>query len=189
MVLPAILLASLSLLGASPVQASVSGSVGSAHAFFEVPPLDVHIDPLAPCTTGSASTTGASHPDFVYFGGGSSTCTANSVTVTGKKFRFDWLGDRGGPVLKLSSFSATCTATANGARSSIKVSGLSGIKAPNPIPPNYMVSLPLARITLHETTAPGDGSLSVNLMHIRLFPEGFGFNTGEVIVGSVHCSP
>jgi hypothetical protein len=189
MVLPTILLASLSLLGASPAQPSVSGSVGSAHAFFEVPPLDVHIDPLAPCATGSASTPGAAHPDFVYFGGGSSTCTANTVTVTGKKFRFDWLKGRGGPAIKLTSFSATCTATDNGARASIKVSGLSGIKAPNPIPPNYTVNLPQARITLHETTAPGDGSLTVNLMHIRLFPEGFGFNNGEVIVGSVHCSP
>ncbi len=189
MVLPAILLASLSLLGASRTQPAISGSIGSAHAFFEVPPVDVHIDPLAACTTSTASTPGAAAEDFVYFGSGSSTCTADTVTVTGRKFRFDWLKDRGGPVIKLTSFSATCTATGNGAHSSIKVTGLSGIKAPNPIPPNYTVNVPLARITLNETTAPGDGSLTVNLMHIRLFPEGYGFNTGEVVVGTVHCSP
>lgn len=193
--LPTMLLASLSLLSPAPVQAAAatgSGSVGSAYAFFESPPLDVHIDPLAPCTAGTASTPGASAPDFVSFGGGSSTCGPGTVTVTGKKFRFDWMKDHGGPVIKLASFSATCSVTENGSRSSIKVAGLSGIKAPNPIPPNYTVTISgLARIVLNERILPDppDGGMTVNLMHIKLFPDSVGFNHGDVVVGTVHCSP
>ena len=190
MVLPTILLAALSLVGTG------SGSVGSAYAFFESPPMQVHIDPLAPCagatSASTASTLGATASGFVSFGGGSTTCGPGTVTVSGKKFRFDWMKDHGGPVIKLAGFSVTCTATESGSRSSIKLTGLSGIKAPNPIPPNYTVTIrDLARVVLNETIVPDppDGSMTVNLMRIKLFPDSVGFNNGEITVGTVHCSP
>lgn len=207
MVLPTVLLASLSLLGLSPVPTETptgSGSVGSAHAFFESPPLDVHIEALAGCTVGgagAASTPGATARDYVSFGSGSTSCAtdgsgAAKVTVSGRNFTFDWMKGRGGPVIKLASFSVTCSTTANGSSSSIKLAGLSGIRAPSSIPANYTVTIPasgpaLARIVLNETVMPDppDGSMTVNLMHVRLFPDSYGFNTGEVVVGTAHCSP
>jgi hypothetical protein len=202
MVIPTILLASLSLFGASAnTEAPAgSGSVGSAHAFFESPPLDVHIDALASCAVGgagAASTPGATAANYVTFGTGSTSCTTDAtgaakVMVSGRNFTFDWMKGHGGPVIKLASFSATCSTTANGSSSSIKLGGLSGIRAPGSIPANYTVTIPtLARIVLNETIVPDppDGSMTVNLMHIRLFPDSYGFNTGEVVVGTVHCSP
>jgi hypothetical protein len=201
-------LASLSVLAVPSASAADtptgSGSVGSAHAFFESPPLDVHIDALATCAVGGAgtgSTPGATAANYVTFGGGSSSCAidpsgAAKVTVSGRNFGFNWLKGHGGPVIKLASFSVTCSTTANGSRSSIKLAGLSGINAPGTIPANYTVNIPasgqaLARIVLNETIVPDppDGGMTVNLMHIRLFPDSYGFNTGEVVVGTVHCSP
>jgi hypothetical protein len=202
-------LASLGLVALGPAAAQAdtpagSGSVGRAHAFFESPPLDVHIDALAACTVGgagAASTPGATARDYVSFGTGSTSCTtdaagAATVTVSGRNFTFDWMKGHGGPVIKLASFSVTCSTTANGSRSSIRLAGLSGIRAPGSIPANYSVTIPasgpaLARIVLNETVVPDppDGSMTVNLMHVRLFPDSYGFNTGEVVVGTAHCSP
>ena len=36
---------------------------------------------------------------------------------------------------------------------------------------------------------PADGSMTVNLMHVWLFPEGVALAHGEVVVGTVHCAP
>ena len=207
MMLPTVLLVSLSLFGPpAPAEAPTgTGSVGSAHAFFESPPLDVRIDPLAQCTVGgvtTATTPGATTPGYASFGGGSTSCAVDGagtakVTVSGRRFTFSWLRAHGGPVIKIAGFSATCSTSANRSNAGVRVAGLSGINAPNPIPPDYAVTFPensptpLARVVLNERIlpTPRDGGMTVNLMHITLFPQSYGFNNGEVVVGSVHCSP
>ena len=49
---------------------------------------------------------------------------------------------------------------------------------------------PLATVTFNETIVPSppDGSMTVNVMHIRSSRRA-GPNTGDVVVGSVHCAP
>jgi hypothetical protein len=121
------------------------------------------------------------------------------VEVTGREFRLNALAPYGGPVIKISSFSLTCSTDANGSRSSIRMTGLSGIPVPNPIPANHTVinpgvgsdSPPVARIIVNEVITPirPDGGITVNLMHLTLFPEGAAIDGGAVVLGSVSCSP
>jgi hypothetical protein len=195
------------VLAATPAYAegpAGGGSVGSAHGLVDGQPID--IQDLAACTVGGASTAstdGATAGDFVKFGTGRSACRRNDagaaeVQVTGRKFKLD-LGRWGGPVIKMSSFSVGCGTTGNGSQASITVSGLSGMQVPNPIPANHTVTIPgtepnsppVARIVIHEviTPDPPDGSLTVNLMHVTLFPDGMAIHSGHVVVGSVSCSP
>ena len=176
-------LAALTLLPAP----AVSGSVGWTHALAQG--QVVAIDNLAACTTGgmsAASTTGAGGIGFVTYGPGKSTCGSDTVTVTGRRFRLDGLTPQGGPVITIGSFSASCSTTPGGSRSVISVTGLSGIEVPNPIPANYTVTMPMvAKIVVNEviTPDPPDGSMTVNLLHVTVF------DSGEVVVGSVSCSP
>jgi hypothetical protein len=183
-----------------------SGSVGWTHGLVQGRPIS--IDNLAGCTVGgvsSASTNGVAATGFVAYGTGKSTCDTDTttgaaqVTVTGRKFTFDGLKAYGGPVIKLTSFSISCSTVDNGSQSSIKITGLTGVTVPSSIPANYTVDIPstqpgsppLARVVLNEVILPDppDGGLTVNLMHVTLFPEGVAIDSGEVVLGSVSCSP
>jgi hypothetical protein len=179
--------------------------VGSTSAFVQLRP--VVINPLAPCAvggTGSGTTNGASATGFVSYGPGQSSCAVNpagaaTVDVKGTKFRLDGLRAYGGPIIKIASFAVNCTTTEDGSQSSIQVNGLSGITLPNPIPVNYTVTIPgaqldakpVAKIIVNEvvTPDPSDGSMTVTLMHVRLFPEGGHEDSGDVVIGKVSCSP
>lgn len=186
--------------------ATGSGSVGETHAFSQGRPHDIAT--LAPCTVGgvaTASTSGAVATNFVSYGSGQSTCGMDAATggakveVSGRRFRLDGLRPFGGPTIKMSSFAATCTTTENGSRSTIRMSGVTGIRLPSTIPANHVVTIrgarpdspPIATVTLNETIVPSppDGSMTVNLMHVRLFPECCAIASGEVVVGTVRCSP
>jgi hypothetical protein len=187
--------------------AAGSGSIGSAHAFGESPKLDVDIQTLAPCEVGTASTAstpGATARGLVSFGTGTTSCTTESVgvvrvAVSGKRFMLDGLRAYGGPVIKIASWSATCTTTANGSSSTIELTSVSGLALPNPIPANHTIMVPgrratdppVAKIMLNELLLPNpaDGSMTVNLMHMWLFPHGVSLARGEVVLGTVHCSP
>jgi hypothetical protein len=205
-------LLSLGLLALAPVPAQADtpvghGSIGSAYAFSEVPPFDVDLGPLASCRVGgapSASISGAQARNFVAYGSGRSDCTVDStgqakVEVSGRRFRMDGLRHYGGPVIRISSFTTSCATVGNGSESNIKVTGLSGIHVPNPIPANHIVTIPgaaaadppVARIIVNEVIEPDppDGSLTINLMRVQLFPDGVALAHGEVVVGTVHCSP
>jgi hypothetical protein len=48
----------------------------------------------------------------------------------------------------------------------------------------------MATVTFNEVIVPSppDGSMTVNLMHIRMFPLG-GPASGDAVVGAVHCAP
>jgi hypothetical protein len=187
--------------------ATGSGSIGSAYAFSEYPQVDVNIDALARCEVGgvsTASTPGATGRGFVSFGTGNSSCTteaegAAKVTVSGRRFSLEGLRAYGGPLIKIANWSASCTTTENGSSSNISLSRVSGIQLPGTIPANHTIMIPgrhatdppVAKIMINELLLPdpADGSMTVNLMHVWLFPEGVALAHGEVVVGTVHCAP
>lgn len=176
------------------------------HAWVSNQAIDV--PPLALCST-AGSVQGNNEivevAGFVKFGLGNTTCGLDaasgsaSVRVSGSAFRFDGLRKYGGKTIKMSGFTAECSTTATGSGSTIRLTGLTGIQLPNPIPTNHVVTIPgatpedppLATVTVNEmiTPEPPDGSMTVNAMHIRLFPEGIALDSGEIVVGTVRCSP
>lgn len=189
---------------ASPGDAFAKGSSGAVDATIAGEPVTV--DAIAPCDTegppqGSSGEVSVS--GVVTFASGASECTVNdagelaSVEVTGGRLRVDALRDHGGPRIRLASYEARCHTTLTGSSSWVQFSGASGFDVPEDLPANHVVTIPgedgeppLATITLNETIvpSPADGSMTVNLMHIRLFPQG-GPDSGDIVVGSVHCAP
>jgi hypothetical protein len=197
----------LPLLTSAPAGADTpmaTGSIGWAHAFSSHPAFDVNIQLLAECTAGAvatASTSGATGQNFVAFGNGTTTCGVNatgaaSAEVSGRNFTLDGLRHFGGPKIKISRFTVSCNTTASGTSARVQITGMSGMRVPNPVPPNHTVTVPgaragdppVARIVFNETIPGTAGSMTVNLMHVRLFPDGIALANGEVVVGSVHCA-
>ncbi len=204
--------AALVLLGVSPAQAIpehgyATGSIGSVDATYHGSP--VQVDPLAACDSegpAQASSPTNEVSGFYEFGPGESTCTLDSGTGDasaeshGDLFRLDALRPYGGPRIRMTDYTSTCQTTDNGSSASWQVGGLSGISVPPQIPPNYVVTVPgrtsgappMATVTLNESIQPDppDGSLTVNIMHIRLYPQGAEHGiSGEIVIGSVYCSP
>lgn len=190
---------------AAPGDAVAEGSAGSVSITQDGEPVTV--DPIAPCKSDGppqGSVGEVAVPDVATFTDSTSTCTIDdlgevaSVEVKGGRFRFDALRDHGGPRIRMTSYTAKCNTTLTGSSSSIQFSGLSGIKVPQQLPSNYVVTVPgqgagappIATVTFNEVIlpAPPDGSMTVHLMHIRMFPQG-GPATGDAYVGTVHCAP
>lgn len=185
---------------AAPGDAVADGSAGAV-TIGQTP-----VPPIAPCTTEGAlegTNNEVSVPNVATYSNSKSVCTIDDVgeiataTVTGGRFRFDALRQYNGPRIRLSSYSAKCETTLTGSKASFTFSGLSGISVPSQIPPNHVVTVPggpdgkpKATVTFNETLVPNppDGSMTVHLMHIRMFPQG-GPTTGDAYVGTVHCSP
>lgn len=205
-------IAGLVLIGVTPAQAAdweavATGSLGSADLLVDGAP--VGIEPIAPCDSEdvtSGYSAGAEIEDVVEFAGGPTTCTrdeSNGVAtaeVTGGRFRLDGLRPYGGPRIRMRSYSATCETTETGSRASFQFSGLTGLEVPSTIPVNHKITIPgrrpgakpLARIILNEKIVPDppDGSMTVNIMHIKLFPRGPANRVrGDIVVGSVSCAP
>jgi hypothetical protein len=184
---------------AAPGDAVADGNAGSATIG------QTTVAPIAPCTTeGTLEATNADTtvPNVVTYSSSKSVCTIDdvgeiaTVTVTGGRFRFDALRAYGGPRIRLSSYTAKCNTTLTGSGSSFQFSGLSGVSVPSQIPQNHVVTIPgqdnkpMATVTFNETILPSppNGSMTVHLMHIRMFPQG-GPVAGDAYVGTVHCSP
>jgi len=185
---------------AAPGDAVADGNAGTATIG------QTTVPPIAPCTTEGAleaTNNEVSVPNVVTYSTSKSVCTIDDVgeiataTVTGGRFRFDALVKYNGPRIRLSSYTAKCETTLTGTKSSFQFSGLSGVSVPAQIPANHVVTIPggpdgkpKATVTFNETIVPNppDGSMTVHLMHIRMFPEG-GPTTGDAYVGTVHCSP
>jgi hypothetical protein len=163
------------------------------------------VAPVAPCSTeGTLEATNAqtSVPNVVSFSNTKSTCTIDeagevaSASVTGGRYQFQALRQYGGPRIRLASYQAKCDTTPTGSNSTFEFSGLSGVKVPAQIPSNHVVTIPgqadkpMATVTFNEVhlPSPPDGSMTVHLMHIRMFPQG-GPTTGDAYVGTVRCSP
>ncbi|NIH82051.1 choice-of-anchor P family protein [Amycolatopsis viridis] len=184
--------------------ATGAGSVGAADIAVNGTPA--HADPIAPCVV-DATPAGRTDPVTVgtrtKYGLGSSTCTRNadgtaSVKVTGQRFETSVLQQFGGPVIKVRTFGAGCTTTANGSNGTMELGNVTGITVPQNIPPNHTITVPgttpgappMAEVVLNEliVPVPADGSLTTNAMHIKLFPQG-GPASGDILVGSARCSP
>jgi hypothetical protein len=189
---------------AAPGDAVATGSVGAVHIAQDGVP--VVVDPIAPCATGGAPQAGSGQvtvQNVATFDDGASTCTIDaageiaSAEVTGGGFRFDALRAHGGPRLRMTSYTVRCDTTRTGSTSSVQFSGLSGVDVPDQLPANHVVTIPgadgappVATVTFNEVVVPSrpDGSMTVHLMHIRLFPRG-GPASGDATVGTVHCAP
>jgi hypothetical protein len=201
--------ACLSALGMALMSGPAQGAPGDAVAEGNAGATTIGqttVPPVAPCSTQGAlgaTSSEASVPNVVTYSNSKSVCAIDdvgeiaTVTVTGGRFRFDALLPYNGPRIRLSTYTAKCETTLDGSKSSFQFSGLSGIKVPSQIPSNYVVTVPggpngkpKATVTFNETQAPNppDGSMTVHLMHIRMFPEG-GPTTGDAYVGTAHCSP
>lgn len=183
---------------AAPGDAFAEGAAGAATVGTATVP------PIAPCSTEESSTSQSGPvvvPGVVSYSSGASTCTIDeagenaTTTVTGGRFRLDALQRYGGPRIRLSSYAARCEANLDGSRSWIQFSGLAGVRVPSRLPVNHVVTIPggpdgrpMATVTFNESVFPPDGSMTVHLMHVRLFPQG-GPTSGDVYVGSVHCVP
>jgi hypothetical protein len=164
------------------------------------------VEPIAACSTGGELTGESGEvavPDVVTYSSGSSTCTVDEAgeiaksTVTGGPFRFDALQQHGGPRLRMTGYTAECVTTLTGSTSSVQFTGLSGVTVPSELPSGYVVAIPggpdgkpMATVTFNEALipSPADGSMTVHLMHIRMFPQG-GPVSGDAYVGTVHCAP
>jgi hypothetical protein len=160
---------------------------------------------IAPCKTlGTNSTTGMTPVPGVVYGKADTSCTRAKGEVTamasGKRFKVTLLRAHRGPVIQLTSWSVQCSTKKTGSTASMTLSGLTGVKVPSSIPVNYTVTVPghrpsdpvLAKVVFNELVVPSppDGSMVMNLMHIKLFP-----NTpnspdrGDIVLGTVHCDP
>lgn len=205
-------IAGLVLTGATHAQAAdevavAAGSIGAVDVVLDGEVVEV--DPIAECATGDTaegSSGGVEVEDFVSYDGGETTCAIDPETgfataeVSGDRFRMDGLRQYGGPLIRMSSFTATCSTTETGSNAQVWFRGLTGIPVPPQLPANHVVTIPgpgtgappLATVTFNESIVPDppDGSMTVNLMHIRLFPQGPADEVGgDVIVGQVHCAP
>ena len=185
---------------AEPRDAVAEGSAGSLTIG------STTVAPIAACTTGGtleATAEETAVPDVVTYSGSRSVCTLDesrklaSVTVSGGRFGFDALRQYGGPHLGLSSYTATCDTTATGSTASFQFSGLTGASVPAQVPANYVVTIPggpdgkpMATVTFNEAIVPSppDGSMTMHLVHIRLFPQG-GPTSGDAFVGTLYCAP
>jgi hypothetical protein len=186
--------------GATPLGQTSLGQVDVTRAGHAVT-----VPPIAQCDV-TADQNNSSNGTHAYgvasFGAGSTTCTKDAgaktakMQATGNGFDLTALVPYGGPEIKLSDYSAGCVATTTSTTANFQFSGLQGVTAPKPIPANYTTTVgpadnPQARVTFNEViqAQPNDGSVTINMLHIQLFPNGDGPMSGEIIVGHAACSP
>ena len=205
-----LLLSGVSPAAAVPEEGIASGSIGAVDATYD--DTEIQMDPLAECDSdggdGEANSATYKVNGFLEFGRGESTCTVDPETgvanadVSGKLFRLDALRSHGGPRIRMTNYTAECSTTENGSSASFHIGGISGIAVPAQLPPNHVVMVPgrgpgappLAKVTFNESIVPDppDGSMTVNIMRIELFPQGgpdSDSTSGEITVGTVSCSP
>jgi hypothetical protein len=194
---------------AVPAAATAAGvaSAGSATIVRDGVPLPVA--PVGPCSlTGHqhGTSNGATEAGLVTYGPATSHCTLDTTahtstsTAKGTGFVLTALQDYGGPLIRVADYQVTCTATTGGTNASWSFGGLTGIAVPQQIPRDYTVPVTsngtvLADVILNEVIlpSPNDGSITLNLIHIVLFPQGTPPNAtplrGDIYVGATACSP
>lgn len=189
---------------AEPVIATAAGALGSAEVM--VGSQQVHAAPIAACAvdkTQQATSNGTSVGTTTKYGRGETTCTRDangtaSAKASGQRFETTILKQFGGPAIKVRSYTAGCTTTANGSSGYMEISGVTGVTVPTDIPANFTIAIPgknagdppMAEVVVNELIAPTppDGSLGTHAMHIKLFPQG-GPASGDIMVGSANCDP
>lgn len=185
--------------GATPLGQTSLGSVDVTRAGHTVT-----VPPIAQCdvTADQTNSSDGAHANGVAtFGGGNTTCTKDATAktakmeATGSSFDLTALVPYGGPEIRVSNYTASCSAQVGSTNVSFSFSGLEGVSAPKPIPADYVATVgpadaPQAKVTFNEVILadPNDGSVTINMLHIQLYPNG-GPVSGDVIVGRAACSP
>ncbi|WP_370946326.1 hypothetical protein AB5J62_01680 [Amycolatopsis sp. cg5] len=203
-----VVILAITLVGATPALATEEGIATTGRAAFTKGGTTITVAPQAKCSVDGQSA--ASSPKVVKtgvtFGVGSSTCTTttvdpvNEVTetnsqATGKDFELSALVSLKGPRINIKNYKVTCKGTQAGTNAGFSYSGATGLPTlPSPLPANYVAPLKksgtstvLAEATFNEQNLPGDGSIALNMIHIRFKPAS-GID-GEVIIGRTACSP
>jgi hypothetical protein len=202
------LLAGFSPASAAHATAAGVASAGSARVVRDG--QNVPVAPVGPCSLTGAqrgSSQGASKDGIVSFGSATSSCGADPTThtstsmVSGSEFTLSALVAYGGPKITIATYQVKCVANQSGTDVSWQYTGLTGVAVPAPLPSNYLVPVKsstgalLADVTFAEVIlpSPNDGSITVHMMHIKLFPNGVPKGTtamsGDIYVGSTACSP
>ena len=131
---------------------------------------------MSACADGTRNSTGNIHPKI----------RQNAISIRLKTAANGW------PLSK---------SPTGGTNAAWQFGGLSGITTPQQIPNNYVVPVKstngrlLANVILNEVILPdpNDGSITLNMMHIVLFPTGTAPGqiplSGDIYVGSTACSP
>ncbi|MEU4802932.1 hypothetical protein [Actinosynnema sp. NPDC023587] len=199
----------LCLVGTPARAATPPGVASAGSADFTGAGRHVVVPALAPCSVGGP-TTATSSPvsdTGIRFGAGRSTCETTAVdpphgttetrsTAGGAEFELSALRAAGGPLLKVGRWQVSCTGREHGTAVGWELEALSGFPGlPRDIPTDYRHEVTsatgavLAVAVFSEVLLPdpNDGSLTVNLIHLR-FTEASGV-AGEVVVGSASCSP
>ncbi|MEV0677895.1 hypothetical protein AB0I60_15400 [Actinosynnema sp. NPDC050436] len=199
----------LCLAGAPARAATPPGVASAGSADFTRAGQHVVVPALAPCSVGGP-TTASSAPVAeagIRFGAGTSTCETTVVdaqhnltetrsSAQGTEFELSALTASGGPRLKVGRWKVACTGRESGTSAGWELEALSGFPGlPREIPTNHRHQVKstagavLAEVVFSEVLLPdpNDGSLAMNLMHLR-FTEASGIS-GDVVVGSASCSP
>jgi hypothetical protein len=203
----------LGVLVAVPAQAGQATAAGTASAGSAQVVRNGHtftVPSVGACSLDGAlhgSSAGVTDVGIVAYGSANSTCAVDAVAHTSKSvangtnFTLSALQSYGGPTIKVANYQVTCSATTGGTNAAWQFSGLSGISIPQQVPNNFVVPVKtaggrlLANVILNEVILPdpNDGSITLNMMHIVLFPGGVGAGqiplSGDVYVGSTACSP
>lgn len=194
---------------ALPASATAAGIANAGSADVVRNGRTIPVAPVGPCTlTGHqhGASNGATKPGLVTYGQATSACTLNTTqhistsTSNGTNFALSVLQNYGGPLIKVATYQVSCAATTSGTNASWSFSGLTGLAVPQQIPKNYTIPIRangvlLANVVLNEVIFPdpNDGSITLNMMHITLFPNGTPPNTpkisGDIYVGQTACSP
>lgn len=193
---------------ALPATAAGTASAGSAQVVRNGHTFSVaQVGPCSLAGTQQGQSPGVTRVGIVSYGSATSSCTADQTahtsrsTASGSAFALTALQSYGGPQIRIASYQVTCTATTNGTNAAWQFSGLTGITVPQQIPNDFVVPVKtnngrlLANVILNEVILPNpnDGSITLNMMHIVLFPTGTPPGTtpmsGDVYVGTTACSP
>lgn len=193
---------------AAPAQAAPQpgvANIGSAE--FTKAGSTIKVPTQGHCSIGgptSATAQQVSKPGIT-FGGGTSACTTTvtdpntsatttTSTATGKNFELSALVSTGGPRLRLSTFTVTCTATHTQTSANWTFGGMSGLtNPPNPVPASYVSPIrkpdgtALANAVFNIQNLPGDGSVGLTMLRIDFLPAS-GIS-GQVTLGHTSCSP
>lgn len=191
---------------ANATAATVAGTASLGSASVVIDGKNTTIDALAPCDLahpGEFPTEGVTQDDVAAFGKGQSSCAQDTahkkttMSATGADFRLTALRAYGGPEIGFSSYQAGCEGTTGQSAARFSVGGYYGVELPEKVPADYSVTVPgagqgdkpLAKLTFGEVvpSPTRDGSLTMNALHVQLFPEG-GPASGDIYVGSVHCT-
>jgi len=203
----------LGVLVAVPAQAGQATAAGTASAGSAQVVRNGHtftVPSVGACSLDGAlngSSAGVTDVGIVSYGPAHSACAVDAAAHTSKSvangtnFTLSALQSYGGPTIKVANYQVTCLLLPVGPMllgSSVGCLGFlfrSRFRMTSWCRSRTAGGRLLANVILNEVIlpSPNDGSITLNMMHIVLFPGGVGAGqiplSGDVYVGSTACSP